>query len=187
MSYQESVLIGYGQLMTSVFHKTQRSPVWCWAATLEMVLRIHGLPIDMEKIAEKAHGRSVDGRIAEKPGTISDVNGFLNREYLDPDGYHYIVKAVRFIGIPPLTDLKFSLNKHPVIMWRQPQGYPIGHLFLCTGVSVNGPGIESFHVLDPADKNIMSYKIQEMRYQVRHSWVIRSFLKSVVPKLHLRR
>jgi Peptidase_C39 like family len=176
--------LGYKNQQTKKFHIAQVEAVWCWAASVEMALLVHDIRFPKEEIAAICHGRDTLGKPLIRPGSVENVSQFLNSGYFNYDGYHYIISARHYEGLPPASVVKTCVHnkpERPVLFWFQPEGQQLGHLIVCTGVEVDNSqagNIDMFHVLDPANPNIIGYNCSEICNTIKHTWTVTDVKRS---------
>jgi len=169
--------LGYSNAHVRRFHVDQVESVWCWAASVEMALRVHGIIYAKEAIAAACHGVDADGRPIVKPGSVDDVHRFLNTGYFNVDGHHYVIRSRHYEGLPAARAIKTCVHEQgrPVLFWFQREGQDLGHVIVCTGVEVdaipNG-NVDLFHVMDPGDSRIIGYTCAEICNSIRHTWTV---------------
>jgi hypothetical protein len=112
---------------------------WCWAASIEMVLRFHGVRIDQDEIVCQVFGCNVD-----MPATAQHILWALNGWRIDASGRRFAVAADPYVasGWQLIEDLAY---RWPLIVGLR--GEPIGHAYVLTAVrySVDPWGRPVFH------------------------------------------
>jgi hypothetical protein len=133
-------------------YDTQHQSEWCWAASLEMALRVEGHPISQKEIVVAAYGQPYNWPATS--GTIEDVANALTT---DDNGNSINVVLNDIYDADPSAEIHhingaFSRG-HPVLL-----GLP-GHVVMLTGYSYFGNGnqnqdshFSAGRVLDPWPK-----------------------------------
>jgi hypothetical protein len=179
-------IIGFNNAATNRFHVKQENPVWCWAASIQIALNCLEINFTKQQIALAVHGRDKNGRIIEKPGKANEIDAFLSAQYLNPNSYHYKMTSLRYDGLPSPWILENVLKLRPVVMWKRGRNNSLGHVFVCTGITVDNSIITSFHVLDPSDIDLIEYTGGDLYNVVQHTWVITDVKVSQRPRPELR-
>ncbi len=127
----------------------QRTPVWCWAACIQLCLRHNDVDVTQKQIVEKTFGAAVN-----LPGNWIQMTKRLNGVMRDRNNKTVIVSGNVFVGSPTSEAIVNHLKSdQPIIIaFRIPQ-QNIGHAVLVTGVKyriVNGRVvIETVDLRDP--------------------------------------
>lgn len=69
-------------------HAIQQTPVWCWAATLEMIFRWHGKFISQRSVVEQTFGRLISA-----PADLQTLLESGNRTYIDDNGRSFVAES----------------------------------------------------------------------------------------------
>lgn len=126
----------------------QHTPMWCWAASSQMVLSYQGVKIPQEKIVER-----VTGTLGATPGSINDMINAANGVF-STEGGKAVVSGQYIYGAPLPTVLYNQLkNKRPVILNYLSPGNNVGHAIVVTGIEASIASgqvmVSSIHVFDP--------------------------------------
>lgn len=117
----------------------QEQQNWCWAASIEMVLRYHGLDVAQGDIVQQVFGHRVDA-----PANAYQILYALNGWRVDRRGRSFVVGADPYVvsGWQLIEDLAY---RWPLIVGLH--GDPIGHAYVLTAVrySVDPWGRPVFH------------------------------------------
>lgn len=117
----------------------QRMQNWCWAASIEMVLRFHGVQVRQDEIACQVFGCNVD-----MPATAEHIVWALNGWRIDGSGLRFAVAADPYVasGWQLIENLAY---RWPLIVGLR--GEPVGHAYVLTAVrySVDAWGRPVFH------------------------------------------
>src|SRR5438105_15574180 len=98
----------------------QRQGMWCWAACIQMIFRLHGVEIPQEQSVHRSHGFEPWGGIPNKPGDFMQMTENLNHTGIDYRGTHYTVMSALYPGPPPPEVLLRELSEnHPVLLSYQ--------------------------------------------------------------------
>lgn len=126
----------------------QHDPMWCWAASTQMVLSYQGVKIPQEKIIMR-----VTGKLSGSPGSVPDMINAANGLF-ENEGAQVVMSGQYVLGAPLATVLYNQMkNKHPVILNYLTPGSGVGHAIVVTGVDatiVSGQVmVSSIFVFDP--------------------------------------
>ena len=107
---------------------SQKSTNWCWAASIEMVLKYHGLNVTQESMVQKIHGSLVD-----KIGDPWQILRALTGSGPNAVGRMSQIYAEGYTGLYPyfIQDL---INGYPLIVGLN-YGTQIGHAVVLTAVT----------------------------------------------------
>jgi hypothetical protein len=130
----------------------QNNSFWCWAASIQMVLKYYDLHVPQDSIVKNVYGLDENDELPDYGATMEVMNKTLNTTDIDTNGVHYSIEATMGKGAPvPAVLIRELSNKNPVII-----GYDTGeggHAVVVTAVSfvntANGPKITSIVVRDP--------------------------------------
>lgn len=162
----------------------QRNSMWCWAASIQMVLRYYGVAISQEAIVLQSFGKDPWGNIANKPAGFDVMTRHLNKWGIDVKGGHYEVRAALYPGAPPPSLLLRELSaQRPVLISYQSRPR-MNHAVVCTAAKITMehgvPTIKSIVVRDPAPykKNIekrgrIEHRALTLAQKTAAYWIIR--------------
>ncbi|MFN8255806.1 MAG: papain-like cysteine protease family protein [Bacteroidales bacterium] len=130
----------------------QKKPLWCWAASIQMVLNYYNVAITQEQIVEQTYGKNPDGSIPNLPANLETLHRNLNNWGIDNKGKRYFVNAEFGFGPPEAILLIEELSqKRPVIIGYK--GNVGHHIVVITALSYYeselGPVINTIIVRDP--------------------------------------
>ena len=131
---------------------TQNNSQWCWAASIQMVLKYYGVQVTQEQIVERSFGVKRNGQLPNLTASPEVITANLNKWGVDNKGQRYRVKATwgRNAPRPDLLLREMEAN-HPVIIGYE--GNEGGHAVVITAVGFlntqGGPSIEEIVVRDP--------------------------------------
>jgi hypothetical protein len=112
---------------------------WCWAASIEMVLRFHGVNVSQRDIVQQVFGAQVD-----RPAGAEQILYALNGWRIDRSGRRFTVVADPYVvsGWQLIEDLAY---RWPLIVGLY--GEPVGHAYVLTAVrySIDPWGRPFFH------------------------------------------
>jgi hypothetical protein len=137
----------YVAIPTEIFDfvaASQEQDMWCWAASIQMILNLHGVPINQEQIVSRVYGISVN-----EPGTDEAISRGLNGWGIDADGRRFIVQSWTAVGPPSPGILLRELSHGRPILLTFDQGLSVGHAVVVSGASFVGPWITSLVYRDP--------------------------------------
>ncbi len=133
---------------------SQRTPVWCWAACIQMVLNYYQIDITQEDVARRTFGRDWYGNPPAIGGSASVISQNLNNWNVDRRGQNYVVRSSVFRGSPDAGTIIEHLSQgKPIILGYGPNA-DSGHVVVVTAVSYfydqfRNPQITSVIVRDP--------------------------------------
>lgn len=161
-------------------YATQSNPHWCWAASIQMVLRYYGVNITQEDIVRRSFGTDPYGYLPDFSGNIQIVTQNLNNWSIDNSGNSYIVSALVFAGAPPPIDLYNEIvSQHPVIIGYQ-SSVSSQHAVVATAITYdmyyNGPLISTITVRDPwpTSGGRIEYPAAPFASLITNYWVVRA-------------
>lgn len=138
----------------------QRNTMWCWAASIRMILRYYGVTISQEEIVRRSFGIDKFRQLPNKPAGFDIMTRNLNNWGIDQNGRHYVVSAVLFPGAPPPDVLLRELQEQRPVLISYQSRPRMNHAVVISAVKLgleNGRGIiKSIIVRDPgfSRKNI---------------------------------
>lgn len=98
----------------------QRNTMWCWAASIRMILRYYGVTISQEEIVRRTFGTDKFRQLPNKPAGFDVMTAHLNNWGIDQSGRHYVVTAALFPGAPPPAVLLREMQaKRPLLISYQ--------------------------------------------------------------------
>jgi len=127
----------------------QETPVWCWAASIEMCLDYYGFDVSQPEIVARTFGGAIPAA-----GNWIQITQNLNYVGQDAKGKNVLVSASVYWGSPSSEVIVNHLkNNNPIIMaFHNPSTF-IGHAVVITGVEysvINGRvKIHNVTVRDP--------------------------------------
>ncbi len=130
----------------------QNNTQWCWAASIQMVLRYYGVYVTQEQIVARTFGTKRNGQLPNLTASPEVITANLNKWGVDNRGQKYRVQAFWGQNAPaPNVLLKEMKANRPVIIgYEGPQG---GHAVVVTAVGYqdtrSGTAIEEIIVRDP--------------------------------------
>jgi len=161
----------------------QEESQWCWAACIEMIMKLHGVEIEQEDIVRRSYGTDPYGRLPNFPGNERMIASNLNGSGLDNTGKQYSVQCAYHPGVPSdravINELK---NGRPIIFgyWTGPNS---AHAVVCTAVryqdSPRGPIIRSVIVRDPWPQTLgdengrVEYDAAQFKQDMRGSFAVK--------------
>lgn len=131
---------------------TQNNTQWCWAASIQMVLKYYGIYVSQEQIVRRTFGTKRNGQLPNFTASPEVITANLNKWGIDNKGQHYRVQAIWGHNAPPpyLLLKEMKANRPVIIGYESEQG---GHAVVLTAVGFvetrRGPAIEEIVVRDP--------------------------------------
>lgn len=131
----------------------QKTPVWCWAATIQMALNHYGFNVSQADIVQRTFGAEI-----HTTGNWLQMTNNLNYLGKSADNKDILVSATVYAGSPSAESIINHLKQNkPIIMAFQNPGTFSGHAVLITAVKYkfinNKAVISSFIVRDPFPYN----------------------------------
>ncbi len=165
-------------------YATQRQGMWCWAASIQTVLRYYGLSISQDTIVRRSFGLDKYGQIPNKPAGFDIMTARLNDWGIDSKGKQYLVQAMLMPGAPsPEVLLREMQAQRPILLSYQSRP-TMNHAVVCTAVQVvmqrGIPTLTSIIVRDPwpSQKNMkvhgrIEYPARDFAQKTVAHWIIR--------------
>lgn len=131
---------------------TQNNTQWCWAASIQMVLKYYGVYVTQEQIVERSFGVKRNGQLPNLTASPEVITANLNKWGVDNKGQHYRVRAIwgQHAPRPDLLLKEMEANRPVIIGYEGNEG---GHAVVITAVGFTdtqrGPSIEEIVVRDP--------------------------------------
>jgi hypothetical protein len=144
--------IGIRTEIFNFFAAAQTKTEWCWAASIQMILNYHGIPVNQDEVVQHSHGVLTDD-----PGTDGDITNALNGLIGGNN-----VSGVENPGIPPPNTLIDQLRAGNPILQAISTGQFSGHCVVITAASYiqtpMGPQVVDLVIRDPwpSPQNIMT-------------------------------
>lgn len=141
----------------------QHDPLWCWAASTQMVLSYQGVKVPQEQIVLR-----VKGALYSNTGSITDMINAANGLF-EVDGSNTVVSGQYIHGAPLATVLYNQLShKRPIILNYIQQGSNIGHAIVVTGIEASIKSqqllVSKIYIFDPFAYNSMPDMYGSYRY-----------------------
>jgi len=146
---------------------SQQKSQWCWAATIEMVLRYYGLEVSQEAIVARSYGTDAYGNLPDLSASYDLINANLNNWSVDANGNSYKIEAQMGFGAPNPDVLFEELAQgSPIIVgYETPQG--TGHAVVITAAGFVGDVITDLVVRDPFPSNTNIQNLGRVVYDAR--------------------
>jgi hypothetical protein len=132
--------------------KKQKTPVWCWAASIQNVLSAYSVSVSQEQVVTATYGTVRNLPLFDP--RLAVINLLKASAQVAPQG-----KVVHpfYVAGPPRPDVlirELAREESPLmVFYRNPQGG--GHVVVCYGVeyrlSRQGPIITKVFIKDPAE------------------------------------
>lgn len=150
------------------FATLQKTPLWCWAACIQMLLNYNGIPWDQEKIAEDIKGTTIPD--VASPKEIEKVTGWrLNPK--DPRK-GWSANSVYWKGTPPDDMVVGLLSRNRMIL----VGVDRQHLCVLYKAHFrelpSGFELAKIFLFDPLEGTDIVLTRQEFRNRVGDWWEI---------------
>jgi hypothetical protein len=129
-------------------YAAQQDPMWCWAASTQMVLDYQGVKVPQNEIVMR-----VKGALSGAPGSVPDMIHAANGLFTTAAGQ--VVVSGQYVLGAPLPNVLYNQmkNKRPVILTYITPGSGVGHAIVVTGVDAAVVAgqimVSSIFVFDP--------------------------------------
>jgi hypothetical protein len=138
----------YWGIATDVFDfiaASQEQEMWCWAASIQMLLNFYHVPVTQERIVSRVYGIPLN-----QPGTDHAISTSLHGWGINANGKRFTVQS-RVAAGPPSPQVLFrELSRgRPILLTFNP-GFPIGHAVVVTAASSIGTVVTSLVYRDPS-------------------------------------
>lgn len=149
----------------------QRNSQWCWAASIQMVLKLQDIDVDQSSIVRRSYGVSPDGALPNWPGSFQVITRNLNGWSVTDSGTDYLVSCAfhpeglhdgRWLPSSPMKALMAPLaiesfdERKGIILGYSPKNGGSGHAVVLSGIEYfndpnrnNLPVLTSITVRDP--------------------------------------
>lgn len=179
-----SMLMGIPSEALDVTYSSQRNSMWCWAASIQMVLQYHGIRTVQQDIVARTFGPDAQGNLPNKPGDLKSITANLNNFNVDRAGTTYQVESIFGEGAPPVSLLLDEMDRREPLIIGYRSGPNMGHAVVITGVvysqTAQGPMIHKIIVRDPwpSDENRatngrVEYDAREFAPKIQGYWKVR--------------
>jgi hypothetical protein len=124
---------------------SQERDMWCWAASIQMILNFYGVPVNQEQIVSRTCGLPLN-----EPGTDHAISASLNGWGINANGRRFTVQSCVAAGPPSPAILFRELSRgRPILLTFNP-GAAVGHAVVITGASSTRAVVTSLVYRDPA-------------------------------------
>ena len=152
----------------------QETELWCWAASIEMIFRVAGVPWSQTDIVN-----AVKGFPKLETGSPQEMTLFLNGWGFSYNGQSWRGESKYYSGAMPATILIDEINSgRPVIMALRTGGM-IEHAVVVYGVlAPPGKPVHSIYYFDPYTGAKDAIPGSAVKSIVTHSWTAKIFVGS---------
>jgi len=124
---------------------TQEESMWCWAASIQTVLRYYGVTIRQEQIVARIYGSALN-----EPASDPVISASLNGWAFDCHGRKVVIRSRVATGPPSLNVLMNEVARgRPILVTVNPAGSSIGHAVVLTAATHSGRCVTSLVYRDP--------------------------------------
>ena len=124
---------------------TQEESMWCWAASIQTVLRYYGVTISQEQIVARIYGSALN-----EPATDAAISASLNGWAFDSHGRRVVIRSRIATGRPSLNVLMNEVARgRPILVTVNPASSSIAHAVVLTAATHIGRGVTSLVYRDP--------------------------------------
>lgn len=159
----------------------QQEEMWCWAASIEMILKRYGVPTTQPQIVTNAYRAPLN-----LPGTDEAISSNLNGWAITVDRRRVIVRSFVVPGLPDAEVLIKELRQRRPILFALNTGTIVGHAVVVTGVEyvVNFFGLHvtslTYRDPDPTPENVanrgrvqlVGHELSQFLSSVRSHWIV---------------
>ena len=176
---REPQYVGIPSASMNYFAASQQDSMWCWAASIQMVLNYYRVRIEQQQIVARTYG----GHLPNQGADIYAMTANLNNWSIDNLGRYYIVMASVNFGAPTPAFLLAELSQQRPMIIGYRTGPQSSHAVVVTAASYTqspyGPIIQSVVVRDPwpSPKNVQTrgrveYPWASLANQINAHWYI---------------
>ncbi|MBL0940859.1 MAG: C39 family peptidase [Gemmatimonadaceae bacterium] len=177
-------IIGIPSEALDFTYSSQRNSMWCWAASIQMVLQYHGIRAEQQDIVARTFGPDAQGNLPNQPGSLRAITANLNNFNVDRAGTTYQVESIFGEGAPPVDLLLDEMDRREPIIIGYKASPDMGHAVVITGVvysqTPQGNVIHKIIVRDPwpssenrATNGRVEYEAGEFAPKIQGYWRIR--------------
>ena len=163
---------------------TQQQPMWCWAASIQIMLQTFGVDVSQQMIVHRTFGSDHWGNLPNKPGGLDVMTANLNYQGIDRKGRRFRVASMLMPGAPSSETLIRELSNGRPILFSYKSRPNMNHAVVCTAVKIvqgsNPRQIESIVVRDPwpSEKHIrrkgrLEYNAWPLVQKATAHWITR--------------
>ncbi len=150
----------------------QKTPLWCWAACVEMALKNGGVEVSQEVIVQ-----TIKGAIVVQGASDVEITSALNRVGFTADGQVWTARAITHPGAPnPSLMVKEVVEDRPLIV-SYPTGPLSSHVVVIHKVeyqpSLVGPIIQNITIFDPYTGRDYVVDGRTVPFTTLRSWYIK--------------
>jgi len=127
--------------------EVQKTPVWCWAASIAMTIRAQGVKWRQEDVV-----LATKGQLIIETATEREMTNFLNGwNRLDYGGAKWSVQSRKFNGFPPNSVIKASLESGRPMIFTYRTGPNSEHAVVLYSANYpdDGDRLHSVYYFDP--------------------------------------
>jgi hypothetical protein len=127
--------------------ESQRTPFWCWAATIAMSLNAQGIKWQQEDVVV-----ATKGQMRNETATAQEMSAFLNSwRHIDYDGTAWAVRSRHFTGAAPISVILNSLDSGRPLIFTYRSGLTTEHAVLLYGANMlsDDTRLHSVYFFDP--------------------------------------
>lgn len=127
--------------------EVQKTPVWCWAASIAMTIRAQGVKWRQEDVV-----LATKGQLSVETASEVEMTAFLNRwNMLDYDGRKWSVQSRKYNGFPPTSAIKASLESGRPMIFTYRTGSNSEHAVVLYSANYpdDGSRLHSVYFYDP--------------------------------------
>jgi hypothetical protein len=123
----------------------QQKSMWCWAATIQTVLRYFGVTISQEQVVARIYGGALN-----EPASDAAISASLNGWAFNCHGRKVVIRSRVATGPPSLNVLMNEVARgRPILVTVNPAGSSIGHAVILTAATHIDGCVTSLVYRDP--------------------------------------
>ena len=151
--------------------ETQKTPVWCWAASIAMTLGAQGIKWKQVDVV-----LATKGQISIAGANELEMSAFLNSwNRFDHQGRTWSVESDYFVGAPPNEAIKRSLEagRPMIITYRTRPGSQHAVVMYAANFPDDGDRLHSVYFFDPYTEKKGAATGAEFRENTTNGWDVR--------------
>lgn len=153
--------------------EAQKTPFWCWAATIAMSLNAQGIKWHQEDVVA-----ATKGQIKNETATAQEMTAFLNSwNHIDYDGLPWAVQSSHFAGAAPVSVILNSLNSGRPLIVTYRSGPTTEHAVLLYGANMlnDDTKLHSVYFFDPYTGKKDAALASAFIKNTTNSWDVQAF------------
>jgi len=145
----------------------QETDLWCWAASIQMVLNTQGVEWTQKDIV-----KATKGSIRFETATENEITYFLNGWGFDYDGEPWESSATHYRGPMPFEDLIEEIDNDRPVIATYKTGPTSGHAVVIYAVLVSRGRVHSIYLFDPLSGEKEAISPRAFRMRTTNTWAV---------------